>query len=251
MRMVMFAITLAAMGLGGWLYAMNSAPTTPRRAAVAHLRTIIPPETESEVRLDGCTLQVTVVAENYSGHVDVTDLSINLKLYNTEQIRISQMGTGNATYVAPRLGVNDAYLDQAMRLLAADGSGGFSNTRSLVTASGDLDPNALGDVLNKPNAQLVFGLSSSIKQREDGTSRDSRPSARAPDFDRFVDLVADLEPPATYLATRRYMNADRNGESLLTGSLRLPDHIEFAFPDKDTAHAFADALYSHHRADCP
>ena len=142
--------------------------------------------------------------------------------------------------------MNDAYLDQAMRLLAADGSGGFSNTRSLVTASGDLDPNALGDVLNKPNAQLVFGLSSSIKQREDGTSRDSRPSARAPDFDRFVDLVADLEPPATYLATRRYMNADRNGESLLTGSLRLPDHIEFAFPDKDTAHAFADALYSHH-----
>ncbi|MEO0945568.1 MAG: hypothetical protein AAFY06_12135, partial [Pseudomonadota bacterium] len=242
MRMVMFAITLAAMGLGGWLYAMSSAPTTPRRAAVAHLRTTIPPETESDVRLDGCTLQVKVVATNQTGHVDVTDLSINLKLYNTDQIRISQLGTGTATYVAPRVGVNDAYLDQALRLIAADGADGFANTKSLTMADGDLSLNALSHALNKPNAQLVFGLSSSIKQREDGTSQTPGPSARAPEFDSFVDKVAGLDPPANYLATRRYMDDKREGAGLLTGSLRLPDHIEFAFPDKDIAHAFADVM---------
>lgn len=250
MRMAMFAIMLSAAGLGGWVFAMNSAPTTPQSEVVAHLRTIIPPETESNVQLDGCRLQVTVMAQNHSGMVDVTNLSIDLSLFNTDQVRISQLGTGSATYLAPRIGVNDAYLGEALRLIETDGTNGFANTKSLTMGDGDLGHAMLGTALNKPNAQLVFGLSSTISQRNDGTSQTPRPSARAPDFDEFVDQVAGLEPPATFLATRRYVDAEMNGDGLLTGSLRLPDHIEFAFPDKDIAKSFAKALHSHSSVAC-
>lgn len=250
MRMGFFAIMLLTVGFGGWLFAMNSAPATPQTEVLAHLRTTIPPESDSHVHLDGCRLQITVTAPNSSGMVDLTNLSIDLSLFNTDQIRISQLGTGSATYLAPRVGVSDAYIGQALRLIEADGTKTFANTNSLTMGDGDLNQKTLGTALNKPNAQLVFGLSSTIAQRLDGTSETPAPSDRAPDFDSFVDQVASLDPPATFLATRRYMNAEMTGDGLLTGSLRLPDHIEFAFPDKDIAQSFADALRSHSQLAC-
>lgn len=251
MRLGLIAITLLAFGLGGWLYAMQSTPSTPRRAAIAYLRSIIPPEADSTIILEGCSLRVTVKAPNQGGMLDVTSLSIDLRLFNTGQTRISQLGTGHATYLAPRVGINDAYLDQGLRLIQAAPDISLVDNKDIrFNTATSLDRETLSYIMNKPNAKLLFGLSSSMSRRPDGTSTEPQPSSDAPAFNDFVDRITALDPPATFLASRRYLGADIAGDKLLTGAVRLPGHIEFAFPDRDIAAAFAKALHTHRMAAC-
>lgn len=265
MRMVLTAISLLAIGLGGWLL-IKGWTTGPREAAIAHLMAITPPKSDTRVELDGCHLRLDITANGEEGMVDRINLSADLRLFNTEEIRIGKPGEGIATYLAPRAGISDAYLAEGLRLvqvapknlsgngetLTRFGPDGGKTTESRINGSAaDIDIEMLREKLDAPNARLVFGLASAMSERrEDGSWEEPKPHENAPAFHDFVERVTALDPPGTYLATRRYIGASA-GDRLLTGSVRLPSHIEFRFREEAAVKSFARALHLHRLEACP
>lgn len=263
MRMVLTAVSLLAIGLGGWLL-LAGGQKSPRDAVIAHLTAITPSNAETRIALNGCHLVIDLTNPDKEGMIDRVNLSADLHLFNTEQIRIGQPQDGAATYLAPRIEISDAYLDQGLRLIEAAppqlsnsgetltlfGNGKVQNTQRIDGAARQIDRDKLREMLGTPNAKLVFGLSSTVSQRRnDGSWEDPQPHEHAPVFHDFVERVIALDPPATYLATRRYLGAGF-GDRLLTGSLRLPGHIEFRFPDEDAVKSFAHALNNYKLTNC-
>lgn len=265
MRMAMTALSLLAIGLGVWLL-IGSGATGHREAAIAHLNAIAPPMAETRVHLDGCHLRFDITATGEDGMVDMINLSADLRLFNTEEIRIGKPGDGIVTYIAPRSGITEAYLAEGLRLvqLAPQDLSSNGETLTLFGADGrkttenrldgpaaQIDIDTLRDMLDAPNAQLVFGLASAMSaRREDGSLDAPKPHENAPAFHDFVERVTALDPPGTYLATRRYIDTITGGR-LLTGSVRLPSHIEFRFREEDTVKSFARALHLHRLEACP
>lgn len=271
----LLGLFLCAVAAGGWYFFIRaSSPSADD--VLTEIRKTLPDDQEIAVALSGChfslgaktQIQGTNQATGTTEQLAVSRVEADLSLFRADRANIRPIAGNRAVLTLETKPVaNDTLLqaealvqratehmppkEQGTLTLLPKSGGQITHTPLETDADKATQRQALRKMLEQPNGQLTFRMTSMVTISQEGEApQPMKPHEDAPKFHAFAqDLLADAEF-RNYALTLLYLSEAPKADSLLTGFIAFPPRVQFAAASEDDAKRLAQRLLGYMASHC-
>lgn len=269
------SLLLCTVVVGGWYFLIRD--TSPSADEVlTEIRKTLPNDQDVELSLSGChfsldaktKIQGSNQATGATEQLAVSRVEADLSLFRPDRANIRPIAGNRAVLTLETKPISQDTLLQAEALvqraresmppkeqgtliMLPNSGGQITRTPLEMHEDQAKQRQALKKMLDEPNSQLTFRLSSMVKISQEGEAPPPvKPHEDAPKFHAFAqDLLADAAF-TNYALTLLYLSETPRADTLLTGLIAFPPRLQFAVASEEGAKRLAQSMLGYMTANC-